>query len=178
MFCIVALMIHVKHADENITLDYMSLGSSWENHNRNKYRNINLCCIYETLSVKCWLLLTNNHLLLDSCWYAFCHTVQNWTAFKDNLPPCTEVLSHRRSRARCILLVRTGFDSSPSSRIFSGQASLYCLRWLDGAHVCLLQDLLWDAASHYRLDPDFSYECTRSSQDVGLQHILNYFIDH
>lgn len=34
MFSIAALMIHVKHANQNITLDYMSLGSSSENNDK------------------------------------------------------------------------------------------------------------------------------------------------
>ena len=127
----------------------------------------------------CWWLVAKDQLFLFN-WHqcVFCHPVQNWTAFKDNLPPRSGVLSHSRSHARGILLIGTGFDSSPSSRRFSIQSLLCCLCWLDGARVCLFQDLSREAASHQRLDPDFSYERPRSLQDVNLQHVLNYFIDH
>lgn len=91
------------------------------------------------------------------------HTVQNWTALK-HLPAYTEVLARGRSPARCVLLVGTGFDSSLSSRMFSVLSSLYCLCWLDGFFS--LQDALWDEASCQRLDPDFSYEHVRNSQEV------------
>lgn len=58
MFCIVALMIHVKHANQNITLYYMSLGSNWENHDRNN-TEVSICVAYMihlVWNVGCFLL--------------------------------------------------------------------------------------------------------------------------
>lgn len=114
----------------------------------------NICCCLLTISSFSWIS-TNVFFV---------------TQFNTGQP--LKIISHNvllqgRSHARCILLVGTGFDSSPSSRIFSVQSSLYCLCWLDEAHICLLQVPLWDS--------DFSRECTKFTKCEFTAHFKLFY---